>query len=295
MAGMGNGDSRRQGLFWAMGAACLWLRDRWVLGGLLCLGGLAVVLPYFEFAQDARGGALEWSNAVRIVGVIVAALAAFADRIGDIHSRRVARRSAAGAQNASAKAMSALLTQLQSSIDTALSGALNQLALTHLRTLLVTAAQRMPVAEGVRATFYPLRRDEHGRRVLDEPTSHGRDEEATTTWFEAKAPEHPIWKLMDAADINAAIFRAPLRDGAAEDGSGVDWSSKAYQCFISVPVTNGRQQFGMLSINAPDRDDLTEADRVALVAAARVMSLVLTAVPNADDTAKPVPSVGGAA
>lgn len=274
-------DNVSRGAAWAIGAVCQWLRDRWVLAGLILVGALAAALPYFDFAQDGSGDTLAWANGVRVAGMVLAALAVAMDRAGDLHSRRATRATELAARRASARAMSPLLSLLESVIDITQARPLTPLASTQLRTLLVTAAQLMPLTEGVRATYYPLRRERDGTRVLDQPTSRGRDEESTTTWFESTSKGHFVWQLMDGADINAMIVRRPLPGETPDRDYGIDWESKVYECFISVPVKTPSQQFGLLSINAPGRNDLTEADRVATIAAARVMGLALSLDPEA--------------
>ncbi len=136
-----------------------------------------------------------------------------------------------------------------------------------LRTQLAAAAAQLPVASAVQATYYPLTY-EGGYRILGNPKSRGRHNEATTVFFEKDQPEHSIWKLMDGRDMACEIRSCP-------EECDVDWHVKPYKTFISVPVKAGAVAFGMLSINAPNVGDLTELDRVATVSLARIMGAIL--------------------
>lgn len=103
-----------------------------------------------------------------------------------------------------------------------------------------------------------------------DPKSRGRGDEASTEFVEQDDPDHPIWIMMSARDSDCVIYKEP------DAQPRVDWSSKPYKTFVSVPVQADSVVFGMISVNAPQVGDLTEVDRLAVIAMARVMAATLT-------------------
>lgn len=216
---------------------------------------------------------LDWALPVVTALGVSAAVAAALDKIADKHSKNVDALEAIGEQTAGSRAVGALVSLLEevhdaSFVDTPLRGERWKT----LRVSLATAAAAAPAANNVRATYYPLTRNAEGWRELKDPKSRGRgnrQDQAESEFFEVEDPEHPIWKVMDTRDTKCEIISEP------DDSWGINWSEKPYKTVISVPVKADKVQLGLLSISAPAVGDLTELDRLSLIALARTMGAVL--------------------
>lgn len=223
-----------------------------------------------------------WVIGLRVFCLIAIPLFAAADKIADAQSKK---KSAAKqtendtrAQQASNKAQKAYNQSISSLLALAKRGANiafetpgnRKVPLIDLRTVLATATHGISIVAKTRATYYTLEFTEKGR-ILKDPVSFGRVEESTTIWEEAEDPNHPVWSIMDGEDLNAPIVRSS--DPSKEKWA--DWDSKQYRSFISVPVKAQNAQFGMLSLNAPNSEDLTETDRMGVLVAARLMATTL--------------------
>lgn len=265
-------ELQTSGFWWTLGRVSLWLRDNWILTGCIALAAAALAfLP--RYAVDDHGKMFEWALLVVTVLGIAAAAAAALDKIADKHSKNLDALEALGEQTAGGRAVGAIVVLMEEIHDGAfVSSAMRRDRWTTLRTSLAAAAAAIPTAENVRATYYPLARDANDWRELKDPKSRGRgnrQDQADSEFFEAEDPKHPIWKIMDARDTACEIISEP------DKNCGVDWSKKPYKTFISVPVKAGKVQFGLLSVNAPVVGDLTELDRLSLIALARTMGAIL--------------------
>lgn len=263
---------KTSGPWWTLGRLSLWLRDKWILTGTIALAaGALAFLP--RYAVDGAGKMSDSAlAAVTILGV-AAAIAAALDKVADKHSKKLDELEALGEQTAGGRAISAIAVLMEEIHDGAfVTPALRKDRWTTLRASLATAAAAVPTAENVRATYYPLTKDPSGWRELKDPKSRGRgnrQDQADSEFFEASDPSHPVWKIMDARDTACEIISEP------DENAGVVWSEKPYKTFISVPVKADKVQFGLLSVNAPVVGDLTELDRLSLIALARTMAAIL--------------------
>ncbi|WP_146070496.1 hypothetical protein [Arthrobacter sp. 08Y14] len=232
--------------------------------------------PYYPVLVDADGNAYQWTIIIRVVSMVLIPLFAAADKTADVQAKADAK---SDANEASQEAQKAYRQSISSLLLIANWGAgiakdppsRKKTLLKDLRTVSVAATHGLSIAPQTRATYYTLKTTADGR-VLGEPVSHGRVEESTTIWEEAKDPAHSVWGIMDGEDVNAPIVRSTDEDKK----DWADWDNKRYKSFISVPVKAGGVQFGLLSLNAPKSEDLTETDRMAVLVAARIMATTLS-------------------
>lgn len=236
----------------------------------------ATFLPYYPTLVDANGQALQGTIGLRVASLILIPVLAAADKIADWQAKKEAKATLAAeaqkAQQTYQRSISSLLSIANRGADIAHETPGKRKApLKNLRTVLVTATHGLSSAAQTRATYYTLKITDEGR-ILGEPVSHGRVEESTTIWEESKDLGHSVWGIMDGEDVNAPIVRS-----TDEDRTGwANWAEKKYKSFISVPVKAHGVQFGMLSLNAPNSEDLTETDRMAVLVAARIMATTLS-------------------
>jgi hypothetical protein len=255
------------------------LREKhvYILGTLgASLISAATFLPYYPLVVDAQAQPHTWIIVCRVVCLVLIPVFAAADKVADWHAKKTAEKKteedARKAQENYHKSISSLLSLAHRGADMALeTPGQRKPLLQNLSTVLVTATVGLSSAPDSRATYYTLSFTGKGR-VLSDPVSEGRVEQAVTIWEESKNREHPVWGIMDGADVNAPIVRS-----SDPDKSGwVDWDKKKYKSFISVPVKAHGVQFGMLSLNAPKSEDITETDRMAVLVAARIMAATLS-------------------
>lgn len=255
------------------------LRDRQVfIAGTLGASVVSAVsfAPWIPFFIDDQGKTQVWTMIVRIICMLLIPVFAAADKIADGEAKKksVAEQavSKTAAQDTYQKSISSLLSLASRGADIAFATPGNRKTpLVDLRSVLATATHGLSGASQTRATYYTLEFTEEGR-ILKDPVSWGRVEEATTIWLEADAPDHSVWAIMDGEDVNAPIARATDRDKIG----WANWDEKKYKSFISVPVKAQGAQFGMLSLNAIGSEDLTETDRMAVLVAARLMATTLS-------------------
>ena len=280
---------KTSGFWWMLGRLSLWLRDKWILTVAIALAAVALAfLP--RYAVDANGKMLGWALVVVTVLGIAAAVAAALDKVADKHSKTLDKLEALGEQTAGGRALSAIVVLMEEIHDSAfVSNAMRKDRWKTLRASLAAAAAAVPTAENVRATYYPLTKDADGWRELKDPKSRGRgvrQDQADSEFFEVQDPAHPIWKIMDGRDTACEIFSEPDKD------CGVAWAEKPYKTFISVPVKADKVQFGLLSVNAPVVGDLTELDRLSLIALARTMAAILALESGPTDLRAELDSLG---
>lgn len=248
-----------------------------ILGTLLAsLVSALTFLPYYPTIVDANGQPLQGTIVVRVVSLILIPVLAAADKVADWQAKKESTaalaKEARKAQQTYQHSISSLLLIANRGADIAHeTPGKRKTQLRDLRTVLVTATHGLSNAAQTRATYYTLIITEEGR-ILGEPVSHGRVEESTTIWEESKDRSHSVWGIMDGEDVNAPIVRSTDEDRK----DWADWDQKKYKSFISVPVKAHGVQFGMLSLNAPNSEDLTETDRMAVLVAARIMATTLS-------------------
>lgn len=245
----------------------VWARDVWLLTAASALtAGAAIVVPWVYPPATTYGWALKL-----VIGLgCLAAISVGLDRLADQYEKKESDLLGEAEQEAASTALTALLELLESAHAISfLEGAARQSHLVTLQTQLADYAAKAPTALRVRASFYPLTIDEDGWRELRNPTSRGRVDKASTEFLEKEDPSHPIWALMSGRDSDCSILEDP------DSSVRIAWDDKPYKAVISVPVAATDVVFGMLSVNAPHVGDLTEQDRLTVIAMARVMAGLL--------------------
>lgn len=254
----------------SLGSASVWLRERLILAGALLVTAIGAGTSSTLLATGAP-----WAPAVLFGLGFVGAVAVFLDQVADRYEKNVSVVLGEAQDDAVSDALIALLTLLDDSHRIAFQeGRPREVAIETLQSQLASAAASAPTASRVRASFYRLTSDPSGQRELRDPKSRGRVDEASTEWVEKDDPDHPIWQIMSGRDTDCRILSAP------DPWPRIDWDAKPYKTVISAPVTAKAPAgddvvFGMLSVNAPQVGDLTETDRLTVIAMARVMALVL--------------------
>ncbi len=221
-------------------------------------------------------GPLIWANPgwswIRITAGVAAAAAIVADKLADKYDQLIASLKFRLSEKSAEKAIDDLNVVLSEAIELAfLSGdARKQAALALRRTVARQAASA--VGDGSRATYYTMRRETAGKRILGSAvhgTEHGRYDKPDRPFVEREDPEHTIWNLMDRADEEPEISNAP------DEVYGVDWSRKKYKTFYTVPVKAKSVQLGLLSVNNKSVGAIGGPQRAAVLAMARTMALVI--------------------
>jgi hypothetical protein len=213
-----------------------------------------------------------WATVTVITAGAVVALSVLLDKVADRYSARLQGQVGIRA----VVAIETLVDDVQR-IAKFESAARLQKVVLDLPVYAVQTAVNAAVAgsDRVRATYYPLTYDSNGMRELRNPVNRGRSDAADQQFLEATDPTNTVWETLDRADSNCQIRREKADPGI------VNWSSKPYKTFVSVPVRTDAAVYGMLSVNASQEGDLTELDRLVAVCVARVMaaaqSLVLGA------------------
>lgn len=250
----------------AVGPLFSWLRDRYILLGASFLGAVvAVISPIF------------WSdpgwNWIRITAGVLAALAIVADRVGDRYEQVVATLTFRESERAAEQAVDDLNVVLSEAIEAMfLEGASRRDALKALRRTVAHQAARA-VGDGSRATYYTLRRESGGKRILDQALhgAVGRYDKPDRPFIENDDPDHEIWRLMDRADEEPEVKSRP------DAVYGVDWDKKKYDTFYTVPVKAASVQLGLLSVNNSKAGAIGGAQRAVILVMARLMALVVAA------------------
>lgn len=248
----------------AIGKFAKWASDRYLLVlAILVATATATVLSTAPFARyddkSLRGWALSAVIACVVLVPVCAALEKFADKFGK------RRQTSAGV-----RATVAIARLLEEAELIALSEKpTSTKLLTRFPHSVAQACVNASAEQAkVRATYYPLTYDD-AYRVLRKPVNKGRPDAARTVFRERDDPGHPIWKLMDEQDENCEVVRRSTSPDL------IDWSSKPYKCFCSVPVRTAGLTFGMLSINSTDDRGLTELDRMTTLSIARIAASVM--------------------
>jgi hypothetical protein len=251
----------------AVGPMLSYLRKKFVLVVLTFAGAVAAVIAPIFWATDPG-----W-NWLRITIGGLAALAIVGDRMADRFEQRLAALTFRESERSAEKAVDDLNVLLSEAIEVMfLTGASRTEA---IRTLRRTVARQAAsaIGDGSRATYYTLRRESGGTRILDQPkhgTEHGRFDVPNRPFVEKEDDLHDIWELMNRADEEPEIHSEP------ETIYGVDWARKRYKTFYTVPVKANAVQLGMLSVNNSKVGAIGGPQRAVLLAMARTMALVIT-------------------
>jgi len=270
------------GFSWKLGIVALWLRNRFFLRilifagavvasatGLVNMGSaICAKLPAECWIEPQTFTAWPW---ILLGAGITAGVAVILDFVADRHETKVSTVEAVAEIAVMGKAMSALIVLLGEIGNVGFErGSVRADRVKGLSSALAASSALISAAGDVRATFYSLSKETRGSRKLDDPVSRGRLESVTTVWDEADDPNAYVWKIMDRPDLEAEIANKP------DSKFGIDWETKRYTSFISVPVKVKGVAFGMLSVNAPGVDPFSESDRLAVIAAARMLAAVLS-------------------
>lgn len=147
---------------------------------------------------------------------------------------------------------------------------------TEIKLAVLTTAANLIGGGRVRASLYRLTLDE----TLEPDSYTGRGHPPVTVFTRASASGR------FALDLVAAGGSYFCRDVAVGAPPGWTPTVSEYRTFLSVAVGAGQRRYGMLSLDAPDVDDLCEQDADL----ARVLAALLAAsLPWAPEVVEPVP------
>lgn len=136
---------------------------------------------------------MAWPLVLLVLGAI-AGVSVVLDALADRHQKNVDKLQAVSEVKSVGKAMSSLIVLLGEIIEIGFQrGKVRKDRIGQLQTALAAAVAAAPIAENVRATYYPLTIDSSGARSLANPVSGGRLDDVTTVWEESDIPEHMIW------------------------------------------------------------------------------------------------------
>jgi hypothetical protein len=266
-SGIARPDIKQTGFWWRTGAFSLWLRNHWLLTTAIFLGAAAlVVIP--RTAVDSAGRVFNWATWLLVGLGVTAAIAVVLDKVADHHSGKLDAIETAGQERAGVRAINRIVSLLEEVHElTFLPPESAAVRVAAFPAVVAMAAGSAPVVVGdsVRASYYPLEEDSDRMRSMTEPKSWGRGDEPITNFVERDDPNHAIWRTLAARDTECRIYTKP------EPVQGLNWDERPYATFLTVPVKAANKvTFGMLTVNALNRGDLTELDRVCAIALARV-------------------------
>lgn len=252
----------------AVGPLLSKLKRRQILTIVTFVGAVVAVL-----------GPLIWGDVgwhwLRIVAGIAAAVAIVADKLADRYDQTVASLTFRESERSAEKAIDDLNVVLSEAIEIMfLSGRARDEAAKSLRRTIARQAASA-VGDGSRATYYTMRREGGGSRILDSAvhgTEHGRYDRPDRPFIEREDPENTIWTLLDRADEEPEVCSAP------ETVYGIDWSKKKYDTFYTVPVKARSVQLGLLSVNNATAGAIGGPQRAVILAMARTMALVVSVI-----------------
>jgi len=271
-SGNTNPEPKRQDFVDVIGPLAQVLKRSWILTAVTLVGTVAAIALPRIFVDPKSKSPESWTTSWIVIAGIAVAVAVVLDKIADAYDARAAKESLRGSEDSAANAASDLNTFLVEALEvTFLEGAaLKKSTETLGRLLTMTAAKS--IGPGSRATYYTLTRDDAGMRTLGSPvhtTEYGRSDKPKRPFEESADPSHPIWRIMDGPDEEPEVTSAP------DEVYGLDWSSKKYKTFLSVPVKANDVQFGMLSVNNSTVGSIGESQRAVILAMARAMALVV--------------------
>lgn len=233
----------------------------------------------FVGAVVAVIGPLLWGDPgwhwVRIVAGIAAAAGIVGDKLADRYDSTVAKLKFRESEFLAEKAIDDLNVVLSEAVEVMfLTGRPRDEAAKALRRTVARQAASA-VGDGSRATYYTMRREAGGSRILDSAvhgTEHGRYDRPDRPFIEREDPENTIWALLDRADEEPEVCNAP------DEVYGIDWKQKKYDTFYTVPVKAKSVQLGLLSVNNATAGAIGGPQRAVALAMARTMALVVTVI-----------------
>lgn len=250
----------------AIGKVLSALKRWFVLMVLTFLGAVVAVLSPIWLTDPGW----HW---LRITAGIVAACAIIADKLADKYDQTVSALTFRESERSAEKAIDDLNVVLSEAIEVMfLQGVRRDEAARSLRRIVARQAASA-VGPGTRATYYTLRREKGGSRVLDDAVhgTVGRYDKPDRPFVERDDTNHTIWGLLDRADEEPEIKEAD------DKVYGLDWSKKKYKTFYSVPVKANAVQLGLLSVNNSAAGAIGGPQRAVILAMARTMALVVAA------------------
>ncbi len=213
------------------------------------------------------------------VAAFLIAITAVLDKIADRYDKREAAVRVADeesqrrvAEETAAASVSALTVLMGSAIRAATRSGVAHATLVEELPQMLTQQAGKAIGVGTRATYYALSFDDRGKRVLSNPvhsTEFPRTDKPTRGFYESKQPNHSIWSIMDGADESPPVRHFP------EEIDDLDWDTKEYKTFISVPVKTEKTQFGLLSVNNSQDGSIAMTQKFVILGMARAFALVL--------------------
>ncbi|MBH0009568.1 hypothetical protein [Salinibacterium sp. SWN1162] len=248
-----------------------------------------------EDVVDANGELIGWwglFNFAIPVGAVLIAVAVVLDKIADVYDKRSTALQVAdveaqrrAAEDTAAASVSALAALMASTIRAATrSGVAHKTLVEELPQMLTLQAAKA-VGTGTRATYFTLSYDEQGMRILSDPvhsTEFPRTDKPTRGFYESEQPGHSIWSVMNGADESPSVRHYP------EEIDDLDWATKEYKTFISLPVKTEKTQFGMLSVNNAQDGSIATTQKFVILAMARAFALVLASDQEAQSWLAPL-------
>lgn len=250
----------------AVGPLLSWLKRWQILLLVTFIGAVVAVLGPYIWGEDAW----DW---LRITAGIAAAVAIVADKFADRFDGAVATASFRESERLAEKAVDDLNVVISEGIEVMfLQGSARTEAAKALRRTVARQAASA-IGEKSRATYYTMRRESGGSRVLDEAVhgAIGRYDKPDRPFVESEDTEHSLWQLLDRADDEPEVHNA------YDEVYGLDWDKKQYKTFYTVPVKAKRVQLGVLSVNNSIVGAIGGPQRAAVLAMARTMALVIAA------------------
>ena len=145
----------------------------------------------------------------------------------------------------------------------------------------------MAEAHGVRAVIYALEEGADGMYVVD---TNSKGKRLAPNNFEAGTRRTRL--ALELVRTGAPHFEDDIKAHPSDDyaGSGVD-----YNTFISVPIASATEAFGLLTVDAPHTNDLTEQHVNDFQLMAGILSIAFTGLNGRQAPRRASPFVGPAA
>lgn len=271
--------SKLDALRWKLGHLAHSLRERQVYILVILLATLVNVVATFIFS-NTREPTPPWVLVVQVSLAVAAALAVAGDKIADRYVKKAEvadRNTRLEETNRALVAVSGYLDSVSTQLRVN-DGTMLQRIRRSVQTMTHMTASGSLASEP-RVTFYELTRDPSDWRQMKDPISSAgasrRLDKAGTEFYEQEDPTNSVWAVLSLPDDQVKPA------SKSDDPEAIDWKSKPYQSFLSVPVKAAGVVFGMLSINTPEDKGISETDRLLLIAMARLIAdLYAMASPN---------------
>ena len=252
-----------------------------VVAGLIPARGWLLGSGWPEVVNKA-GELVGWWKFLDLVipiAPIAIALALALDKIADRYQKRQAsldvddmRAQLRAAEDTAAAAVGNLTALLGAAIRAATKRGEAHTTLVEELAETLTQQAAKSIGYGTRATYYSLSFDDCGHRILGSPVhavEFPRQDKPRRAFSEHDQPDLSIWRMMDGADEEPDVRHSP------ESIDDLDWLSKKYSTFYSIPVKSLKTQFGMLSVNNTTDGSIGMTQRFVILAMARAFALVL--------------------